>query len=122
MTIISEVKELNQIGTIDDGTYTIDRTRLYKVDSQHKGISRVLQVFEVVFLLLLIGFIRKRGGLPLNLAHDGTLVMMPDTQNHLEVCQALAEDIEPWSHFLLRDVSIGVEPKYFVSKGNITKP
>ena len=121
LEIISEVKQLNQVCTLDKRTYTVDRRDPHPVDSVHKGISRVLQGVEVVLLSILVGFIKQRGGLPLNLAHDGTLVMVRDDQDPVELCKQLTRNIKGWSRFVLRGFEIGVEPKLFVSDGKLSK-
>lgn len=121
LDIISEVKELNKRCAINNRTYTIARPTLYIVDSQHKGISRVLQGVEVVLLSILVNFITLRNGLPMNLAHDGALVMITSDQSPTDLCEQLSNDMSSWSRYILQGLEMGVEPKISIRGGIISK-
>jgi hypothetical protein len=123
MSLLEDVKELNKacFNKEKGVTYTDDRKKGYQIDSQHKGISRVLQGVEVVLLSLLVPAIVKRGGIPLNLVHDGALVIFPNNCKPSDLCFELSKDISKWSKYLLKGLDIGVEPKFSVINGILHK-
>ncbi len=65
----------------DKKSFTLDSVEPYGVDSVHKGISRALQGYEVVLLSVLVRAIVLRGGIPINLAHDGCMAIFPGIQD-----------------------------------------
>lgn len=119
--LIDEVKEINTKCITEDGgyTFTINREEPYAVDSPHKGISRALQGFEVVLLAVLTRAIVSRGGLPINLAHDGVMAVFPGVINDEELMALLSKDLEPWAHYLLDGLRLPVECKFNWNKTSI---
>ncbi len=79
----------------------------------------MLQGVEVVLLATLISFVEQRGGLPVNLAHDGALVMFRGGEEPQNICYALSQDMKQWSRFLLGDLEIGIETKFSAKNGVI---
>lgn len=77
--LVIEVKGKNKHcfinGHNDSYTYTLDRLEPYKNGAAYKGISKVLQSFEVILLTCLTPQVVKINGLPLSLDHDGFLAM-----------------------------------------------
>ena len=53
--LVKEVKMLNPLcyNETYEGVFTIDRREMYTIESVHKGISRVLQGFEIIVLTVL---------------------------------------------------------------------
>lgn len=112
--LLHEVKELNKSCVTDDKKklWTPDSTSPYYIDSVHKGISRALQSFEIILLVVLVKFILQRGGLPINLAHDGAMAIFPGFVNEADLVNELSEDVKPWAHYLLDDLSLPIECKF----------
>lgn len=102
--IISEVTTLNEdcVDPETKQTFTIDREQPYKVNSVHKGISRVLQGFEVILLCHLRRTIKNMGGIPVNLAHDGLLVYFKEQVNAQQICSQAAL-LPPGQGFFLKE-------------------
>jgi hypothetical protein len=116
--LIKEVKSLNlKCVTAEKKTYTIDRTAPYKVASPHMGISRVLQSFEVVLLTVLVRAILRKGGIPLNLAHDGAVAMFSGHVDAQKLCSELSEEMQDWSTYLLNGFEMPIEVKSKFYKG-----
>jgi hypothetical protein len=130
--LIKEVKDLNMECVYHDGdkifSFTVDRVIPYETDSDHKGISRVLQGFEVVLLSVLARDVLAMGGLPVSLDHDGLLMMFPTSKfNQLfdGKAELLAEALNsreflfsPWSEYLLRK-PVPLEVKRLITKSQI---
>ena len=122
--LISEVKNLNfkcSFKDVDDvhKVYTIDRTSPYLLDSPHKGISRVLQGFEVVLLSILLHDILTLKLLPISLDHDGILLMAPKGTDPKTICSFLSGEsskFHHWSEYLLEE-PLPIEPKRVVFDG-----
>jgi hypothetical protein len=125
--LVKEVKDLNKTcySEARGVSYTIERVQPYKIDSAHKGISRVLQSFEVVLLSVLVRSCLKQKLLPMSLDHDGLLAIYKGDQNIRELAQFLTEEMTPWSNYLLSKeglaLNMPIEPKLLISDGNIIK-
>lgn len=115
--LIAEVKALNKQCVTEDGkkTWTLDRQKPYYVDSVHKGISRALQGYEILLLSVLVHAIVKRGGLPINLAHDGSTIIIPGIVDEVKLCADLSNDIATWSEQILCGQTLPVEPKFNIN-------
>jgi hypothetical protein len=115
--LLKEVKDLNQMCYNKIGhytyTYTVDRYIPYRNSSAHKGISRVLQGFEVVLLSRLTRYVLETDGLPLSLDHDGLMAMYyignsdsTDKERMVsfskEIEDELTRRLERWSLYLLQ--------------------
>ena len=119
--LIEEVKNLNKKCCNEERNrvYTIDRVSPYLLDSQHKGISRVLQGYEVVLLTVLARHCLDFGALPLSLDHDGILVMMPGKVDVIKIANDLSDKMNDWSLYLLDSLSVPIEPKILIKEGEI---
>jgi len=123
-SLIKEVKSLNEICAkqIDSKTYqvfTIDREEPYLIDSKHKGISRVLQGFEVVLLAVLTREILIHKCLPVSLDHDGVLIMTDNNTIPTDLCTSLSQSsFGSWSNYLLGE-ELPLEIKRIVRKGEV---
>lgn len=108
--------------------YTVDRVKPYEFESGHKGISRVLQGFEVVLLSTLIHSVLSIGAKIVSLDHDGTLIMISQKQfessfksDPFELCQKLSKStFSDFSEYLLSQ-SVSIEPKRLIIKGEATE-
>lgn len=126
--LIREVKNLNlkcAFKDFDDKykVYTLDRTSPYEIDSPHKGISRVLQGFEVVLLSILLYDVISLKLLPISLDHDGILLMAPNSTDPQQVCEKLSgvdSKFHQWSKYILEE-PIPIEPKRVVKDGKVTE-
>lgn len=118
--LIKEVSLLNKQCVIPNGlgTYSLDRSEMYTYKSPHQGISRALQSFEVVLLTVLTRAILKRGGLPINLAHDGVTALFPGIVDEQHLTTLLTHDISPWVTYLLNDISLPIECKFNLNTEN----
>lgn len=127
--LIREVKALSsQCATKNFDTnnyevYTVDRLQPYIVDSAHKGISRVLQGFEVVLLSVLVFQIIQRGFKVISLDHDGVLIMISRKQfkaleeSPSKIADSLSEDLfANFSSYLL-DQAVPIETKRLIYQG-----
>lgn len=121
--LLEEVKELNKKCVAPDGlrTYTLDRQEPYVFDSQHKGISRALQGYEVVLLTVLVQKIICHGGLPINLAHDGAMALFPGVIDDQALVESLTRDMDEWSDYLLNGLTLPIECKFNYNTSN-TEP
>lgn len=124
-SLIEEVKRLNESCAFKDEVtgeikvYTVDRTDPYVIDSKHKGISRVLQGFEVVLLSVLLYDVVRLKLLPISLDHDGILLMANANVDPEELCSQLSSpdsNLSKWSKFLLGE-EVPIEPKRFILNG-----
>lgn len=146
-SLVAEVKNLSQkCVRKQDGKflmYTVDRGKPYETQVQHKGISRVLQGFEVVLLSVLIKECFRLGLIPVSLDHDGFLAIpskkplykgggnIYDTLSQFKdlppeekasmsanlICQKINQSsFKDWAVYLL-DEGVPVEPKRFVMDG-----
>lgn len=120
-SLISEVQELNKKCVVPDHliTCTLDRVDPYVFDSQHKGISRALQGFEIILLCVLVQAIVKRNGLPINLAHDGAMILMKGNVDDKQLVLDLQNDIKNWAHYLLDGLSLPIECKFNINTANV---
>lgn len=120
--LIHEVKALNKKCVTDNGrlTWTLDKTSPYNIDSEHKGISRALQGFEIVLLSVLVNRIVARGGLPINLAHDGCMAVFPGIIDEKQLTLELSEDIKGWASYLLDGLTLPIECKFNYNVANTT--
>lgn len=102
--LIDEVKSLNEkcVSEWGDRVYTVDRKSPYKIESKHKGISRVLQSFEVVMLSVLVRACLSLGLLPLSLDHDGVLCLDINKTQITNLEEALTNEMLDWSTYLLK--------------------
>lgn len=132
--IIDEVKFINTTCNFEQAafqktrnlTFTIDRVKPYEVDSKHKGISRVLQSFEVVLLTVLVYEVLNARGISVSLDHDGVLAMFP--RKWFEENQFSTDDMinrlqnsgkfEAWSTYLLKE-KLPIEVKRYVVNGKV---
>lgn len=129
--LVKEVKDLSSksFDTIMDGdkrvyyAYTVDRQQPYEFDSGHKGISRVLQGFEVVLLTTLVHSALSINAKIVSLDHDGALIMISQKQfesynnNALNVAQKISEGkFYEFSKYLLEQ-NISIEPKRIIYNG-----
>lgn len=125
--LIKEVKDLNKSCFSQRRlvSHTIDRVKPYKIDKPHKGISRVLQSFEVVLLSVLVRSCLKELLLPVSLDHDGLLIAYRGNVDIKSLSLHLTRDIEPWVHFLLSkeglDMEMPIESKLLIVNGEIYK-
>lgn len=87
------------------------------MSSVHKGISRVLQGFEVVMLSILTHAVTGFGGIPVSLAHDGEIVYFKEEVDPTEMYKKVSEEIASWSMFLLKGKKIAIEPKTCIANG-----
>lgn len=112
-------------------TYTIDRVQPYKNSASYKGISRVLQGFEVVLLSRLTSSVIKSGGLPLSLDHDGLLALFEkqnDFVNEKSFVNELVKNKEKkltiglsnWSKYLLKG-EVPIETKRVWYDGQVNE-
>jgi hypothetical protein len=123
--LLKEVRDLNKLCYEQIGehpyTYTVDRYEPYRNSASYKGISRVLQGFEVVLLSRLTHQVLDAGGLPLSLDHDGLLAMFHISRSGLtdeeaiiyfakQVEKQLTGMLEKWSVYLLNN-PVPVETK-----------
>lgn len=115
---IEEVKTMNATSFVAQEafqtkcflTYRIDTEEPYKVNAPHKGISRVLQSFEVVLLTILVYEALHCRAIPVSLEHDRILIMMPknfiaDLKFDLkEIAQLFQSSgrFREWSRYLLK--------------------
>jgi hypothetical protein len=115
----------------------------YKIESPHRGISRVLQGFEVVLLSVLACECLKIGLLPISLDHDGLLVIpafrktyaggtniydelsqfqnLPLEDRAFQISHYICEKLnqssfKDWSTYLLAN-PVPLEPKRFIADG-----
>jgi hypothetical protein len=102
--LIEEVKSLNEkcVGEWGDRVYTVDNTSPYKIESKHKGISRVLQSFEVVMLSVLVRGCLSSGLLPLSLDHNGVLCLDINKTQVTNLEKDLTDQMCDWSTYLLK--------------------
>lgn len=117
--LFNQVKNLNESCHCNKtSVYTIDRKLPYLIDSSYKGISRVVQGFEVVQLSILVKEILLLKGLPLSLDHDGVLAFFKEPCNPISIAQILTNRLSDWSFFLLKDEkALIIEPKTIFEKG-----
>lgn len=108
-------------------SYTIDKVTPYEFESAHKGISRVLQGFEVVLLSVLVFKSLEIGTTPISLDHDGCLIMMSQKQfkdfneDPFEFAKQVQSGLfEEFSTYLLGQ-SLPLEPKRCVVDGKLTE-
>ena len=101
--LINEVQELNTkcFDRWSAKVYIIDKVNGYPLDRKHKGISRVLQGFEVVLLTVLVRACLMHGIFPLSLDHDGLLGASKEELIVQEIEETLSENILQWSEYLL---------------------
>ena len=110
-------------------TFTVDRAEPYVVLQPHKGISRVLQGFEVVLLSVLVKDLLSLGMIPISLDHDGVLVMLSEDQfrehgsDPASLCKKISGksnnlSFHDWSEYLL-DESLPIEAKRLVKGGEL---
>lgn len=126
--LINEVKNLNLKCSFKDyddqyKVYTLDRTSPYVIDSPHKGISRVLQGFEVVLLSILLYDVISLKLLPVSLDHDGILLMAPNSTDPKQFCEKLSgvdSKFYQWSKYILEE-PIPIEPKRVIRDGQVTE-
>lgn len=86
-------------------THTIDRPEVYSCDTPHKGISRVLQGFEIVLLSVLVKNVIETGGLPVSLDHDGLIIAYPGSLNSADKTDLeslLFKSSQDWSSYLVQ--------------------
>lgn len=131
-TLVKEVKDINTKCSMKFDhlkqaykTFTVDRVSPYIIDKPHKGISRVLQGFEVVLLTVLVKEIMLKGGIPVSLDHDGVLVMFSKTKfseygsDFHAICHNISQGLfKSWSEYLLEE-GIPIEPKRVIIDGNV---
>jgi len=126
--LIQEVRSLSNTCYIKSDTtgtndknlyknYTVDSSTAYCFEGQHKGISRVLQGFEVVLLSAVVYRSLEVGATPISLDHDGCLVMISKKKfaeydnDPFKFAKAIESGIfNTFSNYLL-DQSIPIEPK-----------
>lgn len=106
-------------------SYTIDKVGPYEFDKGHKGISRVLQGFEVVLLTVLVYKALKLSFTPVSLDHDGCLLMLTKGQFELynndpfTLSKAVESGkFESFCTYLLKE-TIPIEPKRLFIGGKI---
>lgn len=131
--LINEVKDLHKScfmkGSKMSFTYTIDRLEPYQNEASYKGISRVLQGFEVVLLCCLTQYVIELKGIPLSLDHDGlTALFMIEPlidnnkeqieENVLDISSSLTEKMKSWSTYLLRSI-MPIETKRYWFNGDV---
>lgn len=130
--LINEVKNLSSkcfiesynINNIKEfEVYTVDRVMPYATDSGHKGISRVLQGFEIVLLTTLVYDVLKCNFQILSLDHDGLFIMMTKSQfnesqnDPFKICTLLSKGkLNEFSKYLLNQ-PIPIEPKRLIIDG-----
>jgi hypothetical protein len=86
-------------------THTIDRPDVYSCDTPHKGISRVLQGFEIVLLSVLVKNVLETGGLPVSLDHDGLIIAYPGSISSVDkedLEKILFSSSQDWSAYLVQ--------------------
>jgi len=103
-------------GDIVYQTYTPSRMDPWFIDAPHKGISRVLQGFEVVLLAALTREILLMGGVPLSLDHDGVFAGFKGEHDVHDIAKKLTKSLAPWAQYLLNS-DIPVEVKRYFYKG-----
>lgn len=123
--LVLEVKDLNKecytLGLKRGYTFTVDRFDPYINDQVYKGISRVLQGFEVCLLSVLTLKVMQMNFIPLSLDHDGLMAMtLLDKENincKKEINQIvketeslLSESLNEWSDYLMK-ASLPIEAK-----------
>lgn len=133
LPVIKEVKGLNKecymAGLSHSYTYTVDRVIPYENTADYKGISRVLQGFEVVLLTRLASSVINTNGLPLSLDHDGLLVMYEIDKNQSSNNDFLQKFVQEreieltnklsvWSNYLLGSPT-PIEAKRYWCKGQV---
>ena len=133
--ILKEVKDLNKecfTKAMDKTfTYTIDRKVPYQTESSYKGISRVLQSFEVVLLSILTREVIRYQGLPLSLDHDGLMALfileeevsidspiLTESIKQMEI--ALTNSMKDWAQYLLKS-NVPIETKRYWVKGEMVE-
>lgn len=122
--LINEVRTLNESCAKFEGpekyaTYTIDKINPYIVESKHKGISRVLQGFEIVLLSILLYDLLNYKFLPISLDHDGILLMCKPDVDPNKICKQLSSNksnFYQWSEYLLGE-GLPIEPKRHILNG-----
>lgn len=105
-------------------SYAIDRAKPYEFESGHKGISRVLQGFEVVLLSTLVHSVLNINAKIVSLDHDGALIMISRKQFESQfnndpfyLCQKLSEGtFFDFSNYLLGQ-GVSIEPKRLIIDG-----
>lgn len=135
--LVNEVKNVNKMcfmkAFTNSWTYTLDRPTPYRNEADYKGISKVLQGFEVVLLSCLVQFVIEQKGLPLSLDHDGLLAMFVlnndlnytnDYTNDMikedvnEILTNLTLKMNSWSNYLLKG-TVPIEAKRFWFQSNL---
>jgi hypothetical protein len=131
--LVVEVKDLNKqcytMGLNKGYTFTVDRFDPYVNDQVYKGISRVLQGFEVCLLSVLTLNVMKRGFIPLSLDHDGlmALILLEETEKDdkesiskkiEELELQLSESMNQWSNYLIK-APLPIETKRHWLKGEV---
>nr|QUO99274.1 hypothetical protein [Oedogonium dentireticulatum] len=131
--LVVEVKDLNKecytMGLNRGYTFTVDRFKPYINDQVYKGISRVLQGFEVCLLSVLTLHVMKKGLIPLSLDHDGLMALMlfkeeeefqPEliTKVVKDLELELSENMNEWAYFFLK-TSLPIEAKRHWFRGEV---
>nr|UCS09803.1 hypothetical protein [Oedocladium carolinianum] len=133
--LVKEVKNLNRqcfsTTFLKTYTYTIDRYLPYKNEASYKGISMVLQGFEVVLACSLTQHVVELNGIPLSLDHDGLMALFlvdldADTpslsikQEVKRIEENLTTKLSPWSNYLLKS-ELPIEAKRHWFQGEVTE-
>ena len=106
-------------------TYIPSRIDPWFIDAPQKGISRVLQVFEVVLLTILkikppsrdsyrVGLLIR--GVPLSLDHDGVFAGFKGEKYINDIAKKLRESLGPWAKYFLKS-EVPVEVKRYFHNG-----
>lgn len=83
-------------------TYALNKITPYELDSAHKGISRVLQSYEVILLTVLVRACLKFKALPLSLDHDGLICIREKEEgfDSLDFAKKVELEMKPWFEYL----------------------